>query len=598
MSLISDVVETPILKMNHSELEKWWDEYKAPLKGWAYLEDASFMLLTTAYATSVVNKEIPASKEVINACWRHLRDLKRQDDPDFPWTFDEDKAWRPIRFIEEKIKPSKGHFTKMVIQPFQHFFIGSTFGWVNKRTGLRRFRESVIFMARKNGKTAILSGLASYMAGFDHENGPEVYALANSQLQSRILYEETTKMIDASPYLSERFRVTRSEITYPKSNGKIVALSAEKKAKDGFNLHFGVFDEIHEYEDYTLINVMKRSRGQRRQPLIMYISTAGYVLDGPMMDFYLAGKECLEKYDENIDEQTFYYLAKLDDEEEINNPLMWIKANPNIAMMDGVALIEDFKKDRRSPQEYADWVTKQFNLFSESNELSFVTNEIIMKNDDVIDETQLANMPAVAGFDLSETEDFTAAAIEVPLSDNRVFIKVHSFIPKTRYNRDEKKARLDQWINNDELTVIPGDYVNYEYVYRWFLEQQKRFNIIQINYDPAKSLFLNKSLQEHGFNTQVTRQGFLTLGGPMQNFKELLLDGRVVFNNQHMFRWYLSNVKLVKDRNDNWMPTKQSKIRKIDGFAAALNAHVKCVDMLVAKQSQSRVGFISLKDLM
>ena len=587
----------PILEMDHNELQNWWDNYVESLHGWAYLTEPSWMLLTTAYATAIVNKEIPANKEVINACYRHLKDLKKQDDPDFPWKFDGEKAWRPIRFIEEKIKPSKGNFTRMVIQPFQHFFIGCTFGWVNKKTGLRRFRESVVFMARKNGKTAIESGLAAYMAGFDGESGPEVYALANSQKQSRILYEETKAMILASPYLNDRFRTTNYEITFPKKNGKITALSAEKKAKDGFNIHFAVFDEIHEYTGYELINVIKRSRAQRQQPLIMYISTAGYTLDGPMMDFFNGGREALEKYDENIDEQTFYFLARLDNEEEINNPLMWIKANPNIAMMDGVSLIEDFKKDRRSPQEYSDWVTKQFNLFSDTDDMSFVSNEVIMKNDGVIDETTLYGRPAVAGFDLSETEDFTAAAIEIPLDDGRVYVKVHSFIPQTRYDRDDKQARLDQWKDDGELTVIPGDYVNYDYVYKWFLEQEQLFNIVQINYDPAKALFLNKALEEHGFVTEVTRQGFLTLGGPMQNFKELLLDGLVVFNKQSMFRWYLSNVHLVKDRNDNWLPTKQSLKRKIDGFAAVLNAHIKVVDMLIEQESDTTVGFISLKDL-
>lgn len=587
----------PVLEMDHSELEKWWEDYVDSLRGWAYLEEPAWCLLTTAYAEAIVNKELPASKEVIDACYRHINDLKKQDDPNYPWRFDGEKAWRPIRFIEEKIKPSKGNFTRMVMQPFQHFFVGCTFGWVHKKTGLRRFRESVIFMARKNGKTAVESGLAAYMTGFDGEKGAEVYALANSQQQSRILFEESTNMINASPYLRERFRVTRSEITYPKTNGKIVALSAEKKAKDGFNLHFAVFDEIHEYKDYSLINVMKRSRAQRQQPLIIYISTAGYQLDGPMMDFYVSGKEALEKYDENIDERTFYYLARLDSEEEMNNPELWIKANPNIAMMDGVSLIEGFKKDRRSPQEYADWVTKQFNLFSESDEMSYVTNEVIMKNNSTLDETSLYGKAAVAGFDLSETEDFTAGTIEVPLENNRVFVKVHSWIPQARYDRDDNKRRLDEWINDGELTIVPGDYVNYEFVYRWFLEQEKLFNIVQINYDPAKSLFLNKALEDHGFNTEVTRQGFLTLGGPMQNFKELLLDGRVIFNNQKMFRWYLSNVQLVKDRNDNWLPTKQSLKRKIDGFASTLNAHVKVWEMLIQQESNANVGFISLKDL-
>src|SRR5699024_1623399 len=132
-----------------------------------------------------------------------------------------------------------------------------------------------------------------------------------------------------------------------------------------------------------------------------------------------------------------------------------------------------------------------------------------------------------------------------------------------------------------DLTIIPGDYVKFEYVYEWFIKQSEKYHIKLITYDKAKALYLNKSLEQYGFETEQVRQGFITLGGPMQNFKELMLDGKVVFNNSKIFRWYLSNVKLIKDRNSNWMPTKQSLSRKIDGFAAALNAHTRVIDMMV-----------------
>ncbi len=141
---------------------------------------------------------------------------------------------------------------------------------------------------------------------------------------------------------------------------------------------------------------------------------------------------------------------------------------------------------------------------------------------------------------------------------------------------------------------MPGEYVNYEYVLDWFIENSKKYNISLIRYDRAKALQLNKELESYGFVTDKVIQGFTTLGGPMQNFKELLLDGKVIFNNSRLFRWYLNNVKLRKDRNDNWMPDKQSKSRKIDGFAAALNAHSTVVDKLI-DNSNGNVGFVSLR---
>ncbi|MFB4471768.1 terminase large subunit [Oceanobacillus caeni] len=589
----------PILEMSYTELESWWNNYKDEQKSWGGILVQPYPeLLTTWYADRLIDGSIPASKENILAAKRHKRDLERQGTEKFPWIFDEEKAHRPIRFIEKKCKPSKGDFNQLVLQPWQHFVIGSLFGWVHKDTGIRRFREGLVFVSRKNGKTTQISGLANYMLGFDDENGANIYVLANSQKQSSILFDESKAMIDASPYLEKRFKALRSEIRYEKMKCKMQAMSAEKTNKDGENLHFGVFDELHEYKDYTLINVMKKSRGMRKQPLIMYITTAGYVLDGPLMDYFASGKECLENLEDDLDERTFYYLAKLDKPEEADKPELWVKANPNIGLMDFVNLVTDWKKERKNPQERADWLTKQFNLFSNVDELSFVDNDTIKKNNKTIDIKELEGKECIGGYDLSETEDFTAAALEFPLENGEVFVLSHSWIPQARYDKDGNQRRLDEWIESGDLTVIPGDYVKYEYVFEWFVKQSEKYVIKLITYDRAKALYLNKALENYGFKTEKVIQGFLTLGGPMQNFKELMLDGKVIFNNSRIFRWYLSNVKLVKDRNSNWMPTKQSANRKIDGFAAALNAHTQVIDMLSKPTGEGNIKFISVNDLL
>lgn len=592
-------ISKPLLEMSYTELEKWWDDYKERQKSWGGILERPYPeLLTTWYAERLIDGSIPASKENISAAKRHLRDLERQGTDDFPWIFNEEKGHRPIRFIEQKCKPSKGDFDQLVLQPWQHFVIGSLFGWVHKDAGIRRFREGLTFVGRKNGKTTLLSGTANYMMGFDGERGANVYVLANSQKQSSILFDESKAMIKSSPYLDKRYKALRSEIRYDKRNCKMVAMSAEKSDKDGENLHFGVFDELHEYKDYELINVMKKSRGMRKQPLILYITTAGYVLDGPLMQYYENGKECLENLDDNLDERTFYFLAKLDKPEEADQPELWIKANPNIGLMDFVNLVSDWKKERKISQERADWLTKQFNLFSDVDELSFVDIPTIKKNNKTMDLKELEGRKCVGAYDLSETEDFTAAVLEFPLDNGEVFILQHTWIPQARYDKDNNPRRLDEWERAGDLTVIPGDYVNYEYVYEWFVKQSEKYVIDLIAYDRAKALYLNKSLENYGFKTEKVIQGFLTLGGPMQNFKEMMLDGKVIFNNSKIFQWYLSNVRLVKDRNSNWMPTKQSANRKIDGFAAALNAHCHVIDMLIEPAGDGKITFMSVNDLL
>lgn len=583
MTTTSNILKKNPLEMNYAGLTEWVEAYMKNERDLGHvLLKPSPILLTTIYAKLVIQGEIIANKWVKLACERHLEDLKRsKEDPDFPWKFDEEKGWRPIRFIEKKCHPTKGSFEHLVMQPWQHFVVGNMFGWVNKTTGVRRYRESLIFVARKNGKTELESGLADYMAGFDGENGPNVYFLANSQKQASLLYEGSRTMIQKSPWLSDRFVPNRSEIRYPKTGGKILAMSAEKNNKDGENVHFAVFDEIHEYQDYSLINVMRNSRGTRKQPLIVYITTAGYVLDGPLVDMVDQGHDTLDNYEDDINNRTFYYLASLDDKEEVNDPKMWVKANPNIGLMQLADMITDFQNERRVPAQFADWLTKRFNIFSEVDELSYITPEILQKNTRHLDLEELRGRECVGGYDLSDTEDFTSACLEFPLDDGGVFILEHSWIPHARYERDKNPERIRKWEHDGEVTIIPGDYVDYSYVLDWFNEQAQKYDITIIRYDPAKAIRLNKELEEAGFETDKVRQGFFTLGGAMQNFKELLLDGKVVFNEQSMFKWYLNNVHLRQDRNDNWLPTKTSQSRKIDGFAAALDAHVSVVDMLV-----------------
>lgn len=140
--------------MNTGGVEKWIEEWhKGQIATGHILTEPAPALLTTAYAEDVVNGYQEASKWVRLACERHLNDLKRsQEDPTFVWKFDPEKAWRPIRFIEQKCRPSKGDATKLVLQPFQHFFIGCIFGWVHKKTGIRRFTEALVFLGRKNGR--------------------------------------------------------------------------------------------------------------------------------------------------------------------------------------------------------------------------------------------------------------------------------------------------------------------------------------------------------------------------------------------------------------------------------------------------------------
>ncbi|MED0649764.1 terminase large subunit [Aeribacillus pallidus] len=561
------------------------------------LSKPSPTLLTTWYAEQVVKGKIIASKNVILACKRHLNDLKRAGTDEFPYVFDEELGHRPIRFIEKFCRPSKGNYKQLILQPWQHFILGSLFGWVHKDTKLRRYKEGLIFVGRKNGKTTIISGVSLYGVSKDGENGADIPLLANSMKQARLLFDEAKAMVKSSPKLRKHFRTLRDAIHYDKTFSKIEPQASDSEKLDGLNTHIGVFDEIHEYKDYKLINVIKNSRGSRSQPLIIYITTAGYQLDGPLVDYYEQGVDTLNGV--ITDERTFYYLAELDDPSEFDQPEMWIKANPNLGVSIKLEdMIEDWEKAKRIPAERNDFITKRFNIFVKSDEQSFLDYEVIKRNKKETNFDELRGRPCIAGFDLSQTEDFTSACLEFWLDTGEIAVLSHSWVPEKKVLSDNEKIPYREWEKQGYLTICKeGDYVDYRLVYNWFVEQSKRFNIELVTFDPANAYRLVEDLKAYGFNTLSVRQGYITLSPALKDAKELFLDGKVIFNNNKLFRWYINNVKLVEDRNGNWLPTKQSRYRKIDGFAAFLNAHTEVMKKLATPQGNGDIKFVSVSDL-
>ncbi|MGG3987690.1 terminase large subunit [Bacillus smithii] len=561
------------------------------------LNKPSPKLLATWYAEQVVAGNIIASKNVKLACQRHLNDLKRAGTDDFPYVFDEDLGHRPIRFIEKFCKPSKGNFKQLILQPWQHFVIGSLFGWVHKETKLRRFKEGLIFVGRKNGKTTLISGLSLYGVSKDGENGADIPLLANSMKQARLLFDEAKAMVKASPKLRKYFRPLRDAIHYDETFSKIEPQASDSEKLDGLNTHIGVFDEIHEYKDYKLINVIKNSRGAREQPLLIYITTAGYQLDGPLVDYYELGTDVLSGA--VTDERTFYFLAELDDPSEFDRPEMWVKANPNLGVSIKLEdMVEEWEKAKRIPAERNDFITKRFNVFVQSDEQSFMDFETIKRNDKVLDLKGLEGKTCMAGFDLSQTEDFTSACLEFPLDTGEVFVLSHSWIPEKKVMNDNEKIPYREWEKEGLLTICKGEYVDYQLIYDWFVEQSNKYNIELVTYDPANAYRLVEDLKSYGFNTLAVRQGYITLSPALKDVKELFLDGKVIFNKNKLFQWYLNNVKLVEDRNGNWLPTKQGRYRKIDGFAAFLNAHTEVMKKMVKPVGNGSVEVISVKDLL
>ena len=516
----------------------------------------------------------------IQACSRFLSELSMQADENYPWRFDLELGYRPIRFIEEFLVPTKGAYKKTTLLPWQHFVEANLYGWVSKQTGYRRFREGLIIVGQGNGKSTMIAGNAAYSLTKDGERGAEVYCLANAKDQARTVFDECSNQILASPILSKHVRVTKQGMFFDRTNSFFKPLASDSKNLDGKNVHMGVFDEIHEFRDYKLLNVIKGKTKKRRQPMILYITTLGSVIDGPLMDYYILGGQILDDTGavaKRASDRMFIYIDEIDENDDPEDTSCWGKANPSMgALLDKEDMIDEWERVKSVPAERSNFINKQLNVFTNVDELSFLDAKVILKNNREIDEKELLGKPCYGGFDLAETEDFTSACLEFELPSRDLFLLEHSWVPEKKVKEDREKLNWQYLVQKGWLTVVPGEYVDYNLVYQWFEECRKKYCIDSIGFDPAKAFLLVQLMREKGFILNEVRQGELTLTAPMDDLKERFLDGNVIHNNNRLFSWYLGNVKLTKrGPNATYLPTKQSKFRKIDGFAAFLDAHTE-----------------------
>lgn len=531
------------------------------------------------YAIDVTEDRIISGKKRIQACQRFLDELVLSyTDPKYPWEFDVQKGYRPIDFIERFLIPTKGAYSKTELLPWQHFVQANMYGWVSRKTGYRRFREALIIVGQGNGKSTMIAGNAAYGLTKDGERGAEIYALSNSRDQAKIVFGECKAQIEGSPVLRKHVQTTQSGAYF--KNGKFEPLASDSKNLDGRNVHMAVFDEIHEFRDYKLINVIKGKTKKRKQPLIIYITTLGTVIDGPLMDLYelggriLAGDAAISR---RAADRMFVYIDEIDEEDDPTDPAFWPKANPSLGkLLDIEDLKDEWERVKSIPAERANFINKQLNVFTSVDEMSFLDIKTIRKNNKTYPEEQLLGQMCYGGFDLSSTEDFTSACLEFPLPDDHFFLLEHSWTTEKKRKIDHEKLDWDYLIENGWLTVCEGEYVDYNMVVDWFLKMREKYRIETIGYDPAKAFMMIQTMQQRGFILNDVRQGEITLTAPLDNLKERFLDGNIIHNNNPMFNWYLGNVKLTKrSANGTYLPTRQSIYRKIDGFAAFLDAHTE-----------------------
>ncbi|MED4586663.1 terminase large subunit [Brevibacillus choshinensis] len=535
----------------------------------------------TQYANDVLNGIEVAGGYVRKACERHLRDLERQGTDEFPYVFDEKLAEKVHRFFRF-CSHTKGELAgqPIALDPFQKFILGSVFGWIHKDTGLRRYRKAYVQLARKNAKSTILSGVGLYMLMADKEGGAEVYCTATKREQARIVYEDAKAMGEKSKDLSKRLKTTRDAIFHKTSGSKMLPLSKDTKTLDGLNPHLGIIDEYHAHPTSEMYDVVVSGMGQRPQPLLFIITTAGFNLSAPCFTEY---EYCCKLMDGTLDNESYFvFIAQMDKEDDVGDETAWIKANPLMAKDEkGMQYLrEEWKIAQDVPEKMRNFLTKNLNIWVDMKENGYMPMDK-WKDCGVAILPELSGRECYAGIDLSKKIDLTSISFEFPLDDGKVAVLSHSFIPEDTLvaKRQTDKVPYDLWEKQGWLTVTPGAVVDYQFIKAYMLNliEENNWKIKETCYDPYNATQFAQDMEAEGFLMVEIRQGVKTLSEPTKNFREMVLSGNVIHDNNPVLTWAVSNAVTKQDHNENIMLDKDKSTNRIDPIAALINAHVRCM---------------------
>ena len=530
------------------------------------------------YYSRIESGEIVTSRRVKAVYSRLIAEMEAPP-ADFPYYFDEETGERPILFIETFCKQSQGTIgAPLELELFQKAFIQLLFGWLEKETGYRRFRETMFLCGRKNGKSTLLSGIALYMLIADYEGAAEIYSVATKKDQAKKVLTEAVNMIKQSPELRAVIKKRRNDVYFPATSSIFEALASDSNTLDGLNSHAVIIDELHAIRDRNLYEVMKQSTSSRRQPLVVMITTAGTVRECIFDNMY---ELACELADGTKKDDTFLpILYELDSRDEWTNPQMWIKANPGLGKIKQYKTLAAFvERAKNNPADLPGVLCKDFNIRENESNVWLSFEEI--KNAATFDMSEVYNTYAIGGCDLSATTDLTAATLLIRKpGDKTVYVLQQYFLPQARIEHLEEKntneAPYRLWAERGLLTICDGNRVNFSDVTAWFCQMRDEHSrdAFKVGYDRALAGYWVEEMKNNGFTMEPVAQGAFTWSQPMREMGAALADKIVNYNNNPILLWCLSNTAVKKSGLNNIQPVKITDKRRIDGAVSLLNAWV------------------------
>lgn len=495
------------------------------------------------------------------------------------WEFNEKKANKAIKFIENFCHHSEGRRDLLHLELWQKAIVSAIFGIMDKTTGYRQFREVFIIVARKNGKTLFAAAIAAYMTYVDGEYGAKVYFLAPKLDQADLVYDAFYQIVQSDDELDSITKKRRSDIYIKAFNTSVKKIAFNSKKSDGFNPQLVVNDEMEAWpgdQGLKQYEVMTSALGARKQPLIISIATAGYVNDGIFDELFKRATAFLKG--NSREKRLLPFIYMIDDIEKWDSIEELKKSNPNLGVSVSVEYyLEQIEIARNSISKKVEFMTKFCNI-KQNSAVAWLDYWDVMKcvhEEKPLSLEDFKGCYCVGGIDLSRTTDLTAASIVINRDGiNHIFTRF--YMPQKRYEVaiNEDNTPYNIYRDRGFLFISGENQVDYKDVYNWFIELVKVYKIkpLKIGYDRYSANYLVEDLKTAGFHTDDVYQG-TNLTPILHEFEGNLKDGLFDFGDNSMLAAHFLNVAVDINLNDSRMkPVKIEKRMRIDGAMSVFDA--------------------------
>lgn len=546
------------------------------------------------YYSQIKGGKVTVSRKVQRIYQKLTEDLSGSTGADGTmYHYSPSRANHILEFAENYCRHSKGKLggQLVVLELWEKAMLAAMFGFIDDE-GRRRYREVVLIVAKKNGKSLISSIVGLYLQVGDGEPGAEVYAVATKKDQAKIIWGEAKRMVNKSPELRKLIKPLVGEMDCAVNESVFKPLASDTDTLDGLNVHGALMDEVHQWRDgMALYNIIADGTTAREQPMTLITTTAGVVREDIYDNKYEYAAKVIIGYDDPdagiVDDHFLPFIYELDAREEWEDERCWPKANPGLGTIKNIRQLRDkVRKAQQSPDLQRNLLCKEFNI-RETSGGSWLSFDDI-NNETLFDVAELRPRYGVGGADLSSTDDLTAACVIFMLPEcSDIYVIPMFWIPADLVERhiNEDKVRYDIWIDKGWVRTCPGNRINPDAVREWFLEVQSEYDIYLnlVGYDSwSAELWVNEMKRSFGDSTmRPVIQGKKTLSNPMKMLAKDLQAHKIIYNNNGVLKWCMANTCVDEDRNGNIQPIKSRKpTQRIDGLAALLDAYTVLQDNL------------------